>query len=52
MSTTIAFAHGFGFRQWLVPHAEQVTGGGDASSAPHAEQKRTAGMAGGYAPTM
>jgi len=30
-----------GFRQWLTPHEAQVTGGGEASSAPHAEQKRT-----------
>jgi len=40
-STTIAFAHGFGLSQWLVPHALQVTGGADSSGAPHALQKRT-----------
>jgi hypothetical protein len=47
-SITTALAHGFGFRQWLTPHAAQVTGGGDGSSAPHAEQKRTAGIGEGY----
>jgi hypothetical protein len=44
-STTMPFAPGNGLRQWLVPQLVQVTGGGEGSSAPHAEQKRTAGTA-------
>ena len=51
-STTTAFAHGFGFRQWPVPHFEHVVGVSDGSSAPHAEQKRTLGTRLGYAPRM
>ncbi len=39
------FAHGLGFSQWLVPQFVHVVGGSDVSSAPHAEQKRTGGMA-------
>jgi hypothetical protein len=39
-----AFAHGFAFRQWLTPQALHVTGGGEGSSEPHEEQKRTGAM--------
>ena len=39
------FAHGHGFSQWLTPQLVHVVGGCDGSLAPHAEQKRTGGIA-------
>src|SRR5438067_11652170 len=49
---TIAFAHGFAFRQRSTPQRAQTTGGACGNAAPQAEQNRTRATAAAYGPRV